>query len=65
MSEVKIGVRVTLRDEPDCIIPAGEYTVSKVNPDGSFHCGGRTAVWPRRIIKTTAKTPRVGATRDE
>lgn len=44
------GDRVTLTDEPDCIIPAGEYTVSKVNPDGSFHVGGRTAVWPRRII---------------
>ena len=58
------GARVTLTGyEPGCIIPDGEYTVSKVNPDGSFHVGGRTAVWPHRI--STAKTPRVGATRND
>jgi len=44
------GQRVTLRDEAGSIIPAGEYTVSKVNADGSFHVGGNTAVWPRRVI---------------
>lgn len=46
------GDIVTLVDEPDCIVPAGTYRVSKVNEDGSFHVGGRTAVWPRRIEKT-------------
>ena len=44
------GDRVILGDEEDSIIPAGEYIVSKVNDDGSFHVGGNTAVWPRRII---------------
>lgn len=47
--KVAVGDRVTLEHEEDCIIPAGTYTVSKVNPDGSFHVGGNTAVWPRRI----------------
>lgn len=51
---IHVGETVTLRDEWDCIIPAGTYTVSKVNPDGSFHCGGNTAVWPRRIIAKRA-----------
>ena len=45
-----VGGLVTLDDEIDAIIPAGEYTVSSVNPDGSFHVGGNTAVWPRRIV---------------
>lgn len=49
---------------PGCIIPDGWHVVSDVNEDGSFHVGGRTAVWPHRI-RETAKTPRVGATRDE
>lgn len=46
---MKPGDPVTLRHEEDCIIPAGKYVVSKVNPDGSFHVGGNTAVWPRRV----------------
>ena len=46
----QVGDEVTLGDEPDCIVPAGDYIVSAVNPDGSFHVGGNTAVWPRRII---------------
>lgn len=46
----KVGDTVTLGEEFDCIIPPGTYTVSQVNPDGSFHVGGNTAVWPRRII---------------
>lgn len=46
---MKPGDRVILQDEVDCIIPQGEYVVSKINSDGSFHVGGRTAVWPRRI----------------
>ena len=46
----KPGDLVTLRDEPDCTIPAGDHRVSKVNEDGSFHVGGNTAVWPRRIV---------------
>lgn len=46
----QVGDEVTLGDEPDCIIPAGVYIVSAVNRDGSFHVGGNTAVWPRRII---------------
>lgn len=59
-----IGAHVLLTGfESGCIIPDGWHTVSKVNPDGSFHVGGRTAVWPHRI-KATAKTPRVGATRE-
>ena len=44
------GDIVYLADEEDCIVPEGEYTVSRVNEDGSFHVGGNTAVWPRRII---------------
>jgi len=44
------GTRVLLRHEDGCIVPAGFYTVSRVNADGSFHVGGNTAVWPRRII---------------
>lgn len=47
---MKIGQQVTLRAEPGAIVPAGSYTVSRVNPDGSFHVGGNTAVWPRRVI---------------
>lgn len=46
---IRVGDTVTLKDEPDCIVPPGKYRVSKVNPDGSFHCGGNTAVWPRRV----------------
>lgn len=45
----KVGSTVRLRPEQDAIIPPGEYVVSKVNEDGSFHVGGNTAVWPRRI----------------
>ena len=48
---MKVGQIVTLNDEIDSIIPAGSYRVSKVNADGSFHVGGNTAVWPRRIVK--------------
>jgi len=44
-----VGDRVTLVEEIDSIVPAGDYTVSQVNKDGSFHVGGRTAVWPSRI----------------
>jgi len=33
--------------------PGGRHTVSRVNPDGSFHVGGNTAVWPRRVVKET------------
>lgn len=46
---VHVGDTVVLRDEDDSIIPAGTYPVTQVNEDGSFHVGGRTAVWPRRI----------------
>ena len=46
---IKTGQRVVLCHEPGCIVPAGTYTVSKINPDGSFHVGGNTAVWPRRV----------------
>lgn len=47
---MKAGDTVNLRDEPGCIIPAGHYVVSRVNQDGSFHVGGNTAVWPRRVM---------------
>lgn len=47
---MNIGDTVTLKHEPDCIVPAGLHVVSKINPDGSFHVGGRTAVWPRRVV---------------
>lgn len=63
-SNLTAGARVLLVDEPDCIIPDGWHEVSRVNDDGSFHCGGNTAVWPRRIIEIKAKTPKVGATRE-
>ena len=44
------GARVILKGfERGCIIPDGEHVVSKVNDDGSFHVGGRTAVWPARV----------------
>lgn len=46
---MKAGDRVTLEPEPGAIVPAGSYTVSRVNPDGSFHVGGNTAVWPKRL----------------
>lgn len=49
LSSVKIGSIVHLRHEDDCIVPPGSHVVSKINPDGSFHVGGRTAVWPRRV----------------
>jgi hypothetical protein len=45
-----VGDLVVLDDEIDAIIPAGEYIVSSVNPDGSFHVGGNTAVCPCRIV---------------
>lgn len=48
---MEVGQTVTLIDEIDSIIPAGTYRVSKVNADGSFHVGGNTAVWPRRVLK--------------
>lgn len=54
---MKTGDIVTLRDEPDCVIPAGTYRVSKVDADGSFHVGGNTAVWPRRVVHTCEKNP--------
>jgi hypothetical protein len=47
--KVEAGDFVVLAEEDDSIVPAGTYRVSKVNPDGSFHVGGNTAVWPRRI----------------
>lgn len=46
---MKAGDRVTLEPESGAIVPAGSYTVSRVNPDGSFHVGGNTAVWPKRL----------------
>lgn len=47
---MQMGQTVRIADEADSIIPAGTYRVSKVNADGSFHVGGNTAVWPRRVI---------------
>ena len=46
---MNIGDTVVLREANGAIIPAGTYIVSRVNPDGSFHVGGNTAVWPTRI----------------
>lgn len=45
-----VGYFVDLEYAEDSIIPAGRYRVSLVNEDGSFHVGGRTAVWPHRIV---------------
>lgn len=57
LNDLEPGDSILLSDfEPGCIIPDGWHTVSAVNPDGSFHVGGNTAVWPHRI-KETAKTP--------
>lgn len=50
-----VGDSVKLVDEDDAIIPVGTYIVSKINPDGSFHVGGNTAIWPRRIESQTHK----------
>lgn len=51
---MKIGDQVALADfGPGCIVPDGLHTVSKINPDGSFHVGGRTAVWPERLRPMT------------
>jgi len=38
-------------EAPQTIVPDGWHTVSKINPDGSFHVGGLTAVWPSRIAE--------------
>ena len=32
---IRIGATVLLNEEPDCIVPAGRCTVSRVNKDGS------------------------------
>lgn len=50
---IRVGTIVDLDDEPDCIVPAGRHAVSRVNEDGSFHVGGNTAIWPRRVIRNT------------
>jgi hypothetical protein len=55
VGSVSIGDRVTLDDEDDAIVPAGRHIVSKVNEDGSFHVGGNTAVWPRRILSVYSR----------
>lgn len=50
LSKIVPGARVKLRGfEEGCIIPDGWHTISGVNGDGSFHVGGRTAVWFNRI----------------
>lgn len=46
-----VGDIVVIDDEADCIVPAGVYRVSAVNDNGSFHVGGNTAIWPRRILE--------------
>jgi hypothetical protein len=48
--DLVVGDRIGLWPEEGSIIPEGVYTVSKINDDGSFHVGGNTAVWPRRIF---------------
>lgn len=48
---MSVGDEVELVDETDAIVPAGKYKVSKINENGSFHVGGNTAVWPKRIKK--------------
>ncbi len=54
MKQIEAGDQVTLGEaEAGHVIPAGTYTVSKVNPDGSFHVGGNTAVWPSRVLKVS------------
>jgi hypothetical protein len=45
----KVGDFVFLDHEEGSIIPEGGHVVSHVNPDGSFHVGGNTAVWPHRV----------------
>lgn len=52
---MQVGDRIILNDEPDCIVPAGEYTVSFVDKDGSFRVGGNTAIWPRRVVAVLEK----------
>lgn len=51
---MQVGDSVNLRHEAGSIIPAGVYIVSRINSDGSFHVGGNTAVWPRRVIQGAA-----------
>lgn len=46
-----VGQKIVLGHEDGSVVPAGVYRVSKINPDGSFHVGGNTAVWPRRVLK--------------
>lgn len=55
IGDVMVGDHVTLDDEEDCTVPPGTYQVSKVNENGSFHVGGNTAVWPRRILSVLTK----------
>lgn len=52
---MKPGSTIILAPERGSIIPAGRHIVSRVNPDGSFHVGGNTAVWPHRIVKDRAQ----------
>lgn len=48
---IKVGDMVTLRPDEDCIVPAGDHIVSKVDPAGEpLHVGGNTAIWRCRII---------------
>lgn len=48
---VNPGDEVLLTDTPGSIIPAGWHGVSHVNPDGTFHVGGNTAVMPERVAE--------------
>lgn len=52
-----VGDTVTLLHEDGCVIQAGDHVISQINTDGSFHVGGNTAVWPRRIAPRVARQP--------
>lgn len=47
---LQAGDKVRLKDEEDCIVPPGDYTIAHVDESGAFSVGGRVLVWPRRVI---------------
>lgn len=55
--DLETGKAVLLKDEWDCIVHPGWHIITSVNEDGSFHVGGNTAVWPRRVAQVADTIP--------
>ena len=56
------GDTVTLIDEPDCIVPAGDHVVSMVDGDLLF-LGGKIGVWMRRVSHVNGSPMNAGPVR--